>query len=81
MCTYDRSFGYYEEMIEKFVKEYGHCAVHNYSLIQINDHKSHSFYNFTSLDAFVQIFDNPLAREWDNGKICKDIVYKLELVE
>ena len=52
VCTFDCSFEYYEETIEKFVKEYGDGVVIDYDLNKINDHKSHSFYNVTSLDAF-----------------------------
>ena len=64
--------------IEKFVKEYGDGVVIDYDLNKINDHKSHSFYNVTSLEAFAKILDNPFAREWDKANNCKDIVYKLE---
>ena len=78
VCTFDCSFEYYEETIEKFVKEYGDGVVIDYDLNKINDHKSHSFYNVTSLEAFAKILDNPFAREWDKANNCKDIVYKLE---
>ncbi len=71
VCTFDCSFEYYEETIEKFVKEYGDGVVIDYDLNKINDHKSHSFYNVTSLEAFA-------TREWDKANNCKDIVYKLE---
>ena len=47
VCTFDCSFEYYEETIEKFVKEYGDGVVIDYDLNKINDHKSHSFYNVT----------------------------------
>ena len=53
-------------------------VVIDYDLNKINDHKSHSFYNVTSLEAFAKILDNPFAREWDKANNCKDIVYKLE---
>ena len=78
VCTFDCSFEYYEETIEKFFKEYGDGVVIDYDLNKINDHKSHSFYNVTSLEAFAKILDNPFAREWDKANNCKDIVYKLE---
>ena len=78
VCTFDCSFEYYEETIEKFVKEYGDGVVIDYELNKINNHKSHSFYNVTSLEAFAKILDNPFAREWDKANNCKDIVYKLE---
>ena len=78
VCTFDCSFEQYEETIEKFVKEYGDGVVIDYNLNKINDHKSHSFYNVTSLEAFAKILDNPFAREWDKANNCKDIVYKLE---
>ena len=43
VCTFDCSFEYYEETIEKFVKEYGDGVVIDYDLNKINDNKSHSF--------------------------------------
>tara|TARA_Y100000589_G_C26941337_1_gene542519 strand:- start:525 stop:710 length:186 start_codon:yes stop_codon:yes gene_type:complete len=46
--------------MEKFVKEYGDGFVVDYELNKINDHKSLSFYNVTSLNAFAKILDNPL---------------------
>ena len=48
VCTFDCSFEYYEETIEKFVKEYGDGVVIDYYLNKINTHKSHSFYNVTT---------------------------------
>ena len=59
VCTFECSFEYYEETIEKFVKDYGDGVVIDYDLNKINDHKSHSFYNVTSLEAFAKILDNP----------------------
>ena len=53
----------------------------DYELVKINDHKSHSFYTVSSLDAFAKMLDTEWAREWDKANNCKDIVYKLELVE
>ena len=81
VCTFDCSFQCYEETIEKYVKEYGDGVVINYDLNKINDHKSHSFYDVSSLEAFLEILDTSFAREWDKENNCKDIVYKLELVE
>ena len=49
VCTFDCSFEYYEETIEKFVNDYGDGVVIDYDLNKINDHKSHSFYNVKSL--------------------------------
>ena len=69
-----------EETIEKFVNEYGDGVVIDYDLNKINDHKSHSFYNVISLQAFVEIFDTPFAREWDKENNGKDIVYKFEII-
>ena len=66
LSTFDCSFEYYEETIEKVVKEYGDGVVIDYDLNRINDHKSHSFYNITSLVAFARILENPwigLARK------------------
>ena len=65
----------------KSFNEYGDGVVIDYDLNKINDHKSHSFYNVTSLEAFIGILDTPFAREWDNANNCKDILNKLELVE
>ena len=53
VCTFDCSFEYYEETIEKFVREYGDGVVIDYDLNKINEHKSHSFYNVINLEAFV----------------------------
>ena len=54
VCTFDCSFEYYEETIEKFVKEYGDGIVIDYDLNKINNHKSHSFYNVTKLETFAK---------------------------
>ena len=70
ICTFDCSFEYYKETIKKFVKEYGDGVVIDYDLNKINHHKSHSFHNVTSIEAF--------ARQWDKTNNCKDIVYRLE---
>ena len=48
VCTFDCSFEYYEETIEKFVNEYADLVVIDYDLNKINDHKSHCFYNVIS---------------------------------
>jgi len=50
-------------------------------LVKINDHKSHSFYTVSSLEEFEKMLDTEWAREWDKANNCKDIVYKLEIVE
>ena len=63
VCTFDCSFEYYEETIEKFVKEYGDGVVIDYDLNKINDHKSHSFYNVTSLEAFEKMLLSEEAEE------------------
>ena len=81
VCTFDCSFEDYEETIEKFVNEFGVGVVIDFDLNTINDHKSHSFYNVISLKAFDEIVDTPFARGWDKENNCKDIVYKLELIE
>ena len=78
VCAFDCSFEYYEETIEKFVKEYGDEVVIDYDLNKNNDHKLHSLYNVTSLKAFAKILDNPFAREWDKANNCKDIVYRIK---
>ena len=62
----------------KSLSKYGDGVVIDYDLNKINDHKSHSFYNVISLEAFAKILDNPFAREWDKANNCKDIVYRLE---
>ena len=81
VCTFDCSFQYYEETVQQWVKEQGEGIVIDYELVKINDNKSHSFYTVTSLDAFAKMLDTEWAREWDKANNCKDIVYKLELVE
>jgi len=43
--------------------------------------KSHSFYTVSSLEEFAKMLDTEWAREWDKANNCKDIVYKLEIVE
>ena len=53
----------------------------DYELVKINDNKSHSFYTVTSLDAFAKMLDTEWAREWDKANNCKDVVYKIDLVE
>ena len=77
ICTFDCSFQYYEETIQQWVEG----IVFDYELVKINDNKSHSFYTVSSLDEFAKMLDTEWAREWDKANNCKDIVYKLELVE
>ena len=80
LCTFDCSFQYYQENIEEWVKEQGDGIVVDYDLVTINDHKSYSFYTVSSLEEFAKMLDTEWAREWDKANVCKDIVYKLELV-
>ena len=61
-------------------KEQGDGIVLDYDLVKINDHKSHSFYTVSSLEAFAKMLDTDWAREWDKANNCKDIVYKIELI-
>ena len=75
------SFQYYEETVEQWVKEQGDGIVIDYELVKINDHKSHSFYTVSSLEEFAMLLDTEWAQEWDKANNCKDIVYKLEIVE
>ena len=81
ICTFDCSFQNYEETVDQWVKEQGDGIVIDYDLVKINDHKSHSFYTVSSLEEFAKMLDTEWAREWDKANNCKDIVYKLELVE
>ena len=81
LCTFDCSFHYYQETIQQWVKEQGDGIVIDNELVKINDNKSHSFYTVTSLDTFAKMLDTEWAREWDKANNCKDVVYKLELVE
>ena len=53
----------------------------SYDLVKINDHNFHSFYTVSSLEEFAKMLDTEWAREWDKANNCKDIVYKLEIVE
>ena len=77
ICTFDCSFQYYEETVDQWVKEQGDGIVLDYDLVKINDYKSHSFYTVSSLEDFAKMLDT----EWDKANNCKDIVYKLEIVE
>ena len=81
ICSVDCSFKYYQETIEQWVKEQGDVIVIDYDLGKINDHKSHFFYTVSRLEEFVTMLDTEWAQEWDKANNCKDIVYKLELVE
>ena len=83
VCTFDCSFQYYEETVRQWVKEQGERIVVDYELVKINNHKSHSFYTVSSLEEFSRMLDSEWARdrEWDQANNCKDILYKLELVE
>ncbi len=74
-------FQYYKETVEQWVKEQGCRIVIDYNLVKINDQKSHYFYTVSSLEEFAKMLDTEWAREWDKANNCKDIVYKLELVE
>ena len=81
LYSFDCSFQYYEDTIEQWVKEQEDGIDIDYDLVKINDHKSHSFYTVSSLEDFAKMLDTEWAREWDKANNCKDIVYKLELVE
>ena len=81
VSTFDCSFQYYEVTVNQWVKEHGEGIVINYELVKINDHKSHSFYTVSSFEEFSEMLDTEWARDWDKANNCKDIVYKLELVE
>ena len=81
VCTFDCSFKYYEETIEQWVKEQGDGIVIDYDLVKINEHKSHSLHSVLNLEEFSKMLDTEWAQEWDKANNCKDIVYKLELVE
>ena len=77
----DCSFQYYSELVDQWLKEQGDGILLDYDFVKINDHKSHSFYTVSSLEEFAKMLDAEWAREWDKANNCKDIVYKLELVE
>ena len=62
-------------------KEQGEGIFIDYELIKINDHKSHSFYTVSSLEEFLIMFDTEWSREWNKANNCKDIIYKMQLVE
>ena len=81
ICTFIYSFQYYKETVDQWVKEQGDGIVLHYDLVKINECKSHSFYNVSSLKEFVKMLGTEWAREWDKANNCKDIVYKLEIVE
>ena len=81
ICTFDFSFQYYEEIVYQWVKEQGDGIVFDYDLVKINDQKSHSFYKVSILEEFAKMLEAEWAKEWDKANNCKDIVYKLEIVE
>ena len=81
ISTLNCSFKYYKETVDLWVKEQGDGIVIDYDLVKINDHKSHSFYTVSSLEEFAKMLDTEWAREWDKANNCKDIVYKLDIVE
>ena len=81
LCTFGCSFQYYEQTVNQWVKEQGERIVIDYELVKINDHKSHSCYTVSSLEEFSGILDTEWSREWNKANNCKDIIYKLELVE
>ena len=81
ICTFDCSFQYYEQTVGQWIKEYGENIVIDYELVKINNNKSHSFYTVSNVEDFSRMLDTEWAREWDKANNCKDIVYKLELVE
>ena len=79
--SFDCSFQYFKETVKQWVKYQGKGIVIDYELIKINDHKSHSFYTVSSLEEFLIMLDTEWAREWDKANNCKDIIYKMQLVE
>ena len=81
ICTFDCSFQYYEQTVKQWVKEQGEGIVIDYELVKINNNKSHSSYTVSSVEDFLRMLDTEWAREWDIANNCKDIVYKLQLVE
>ena len=81
ICNFDCSFQYYEQTVKQWVKEQGEGIVIDYELVKINNNKSHSFYTVSSVEDFSRMLDTEWAREWDMANNCKDIVYKLQLVE
>ena len=81
ICTFHCSFQYYEQTVKQWVKEQGEGIVIDYELVKINNNKSHSFYTVSSVEDFLRMLDTEWAREWDIANNCKDIVYKLQLVE
>ena len=81
VCTFDCSFKYYEQTVNQWVNEQEEGIVIDYELVKNNDHRSHSFYTVSSLEEFSGMLDTEWAREWDKANNCKDIIYKLELVE
>ena len=74
-------FQFYEVTFKQFVKGQSEGVIIDYELIKINDHKSHSLYTVSSLEEFLIMLDTEWAREWDKANNCKDIIYKMQLVE
>ena len=81
ICTFDCSFQYYEQTVKQWVKEKGEGIVIDYELVKLIIINSQSFYTVSSVEDFSRMLDTEWAREWDMANNCKDIVYKLQLVE
>ena len=77
VCTFDCSFQYYEQTVNQWVKEQGEGIVVDYELVEINEHKSHSFYTVSSLEEFSGMLDTEWAREWDKANIAKILFINL----
>ena len=79
--SFDCSFQYFKETFKHWVKDKGEGIVIDYELIKINDHKIHLFYAVSSLEEFLIMLDTEWVREWDKAYDCKNIIYKMQLVE
>ena len=81
ICTFDCSFQYYEQTVRQWVKEQGEGIVIDYELVKINDNKCHFFYTVSNMEDFSRMLNTEWARGWDNANNCRDVVYKLQLIE
>tara|TARA_B100001029_G_C14885871_1_gene352597 strand:+ start:341 stop:604 length:264 start_codon:yes stop_codon:yes gene_type:complete len=82
VSTFSCNFEEFEkEVTESFIGCLAKDYVNDYEFIKINDHKAHTFMNVTDWDGFGASFESEAAKEFDKRNNCKDIVYKIELVE
>ena len=63
------------------IKEKGDGIIISYDLMKINDHKANFFYKVWGLEKFTKLLKTESAMEIRKANNCKDIFYKLKLVD